>query len=346
MDTAMRAVIMAGGEGTRLRPVTGGKFPKPMVPLHTRPVMEHIVRLLKKNGVTEICATLRCMPEKITDFFGDGSVWGVHMEYRTETQPLGTAGGVKNCRDFYGDRDFLVVSGDAACDFDLQVLMEAHSQNKSAVTMALYPHETPLRYGLVLTDSRGFVKSFIEKPSWERVVTDLVNTGIYVISPRAMEYVPADAPFDFARDLFPLLLERGEPIFGMPMQGYWCDIGDPEAYYRCCLDALHGRLKLDAPDGAETTRESARQEQRGTGRRYACRLIFDTPARARLMRELSCGLMEAGADFSDGLCLESSEGCVRISPMPDRDAIAIEASDAGTAARFEALARRLSGKVK
>jgi hypothetical protein len=141
------------------------------------------------------------------------------------------------------------------------------------------------------------------------------------------------------------LLEKREPVFGLPMEGYWCDIGDPEAYYRCCLDALHGRLALDAPD--EDEQAPGEQEKREPrARRYACRLTLDTRGRARLMRELSYGLMEAGADFTDGLCLESSRGGVRISPLPDREAIAIEADDADEAAKFENMARNLDTQEK
>jgi len=335
---------MAGGEGTRLRPVTGGKYPKPLAPLLSRPVMEHIVRLLKQNGVTEICAALHCMPEKITEYFGDGSRWGVRMEYHVEAEPFGTAGSVLCCRDFWDGRDFLVLSGDAACDFDLKPLMEAHRRHGAAVTMALYPHETPLRYGLVLTDSRGFVRSFIEKPAWDRVVTDLVNTGIYVVSPRAMELVPERQAFDFAKDLFPLLLERGEPVFGLTMEGYWCDIGDPESYYRCCLDALHGRLRVEEDEcervPGQVPELSVSTE---TPRPHPVYLTVDVPARARLMRALSCALMEAGADFTDGL--RPPGGGVRIAPLADREALAIEADDPAEAARYEALARRLAGEL-
>jgi dTDP-glucose pyrophosphorylase len=308
--------------------------------------MEHIVLLLKKHGVNDICVTLRCMPEKITEYFGDGSPWGVRMEYRIEAEPLGTAGGVKNCMDFCGDKDFFVISGDAACNFDLRALAEAHRRRKSAVTLALYPHAAPLRYGLVLTDTRGYVQNFIEKPPWERVVTDLVNTGIYVISPRAMAPVPEGVPFDFARDLFPLLMEKGDALFGLPMEGYWCDIGDPEAYYRCCLEALRDGLFTDGSETEALPADSRSPAEAEPARRFACRVVLDTPARARLMRELSCGLMEAGADFSDGLSLDSPGGRVRIAPLPDREAIAVEADDPRLAARYVSLARRLDNYGK
>ena len=180
----MKAVIMAGGEGTRLRAVTGGGA-KPLVPLLGRPLMEHILLLLRAHGFTEVCASLGYRADSIRARFGDGSALGLSLCYRTEERPLGTAGGVKNCADFIGDDDVLVVSGDAACDFDLGALYRAHRERGAAATLALARCAEPLRYGLAVTDGDGWVRAFIEKPDWGRVVTDLVNTGIYLLSPRA-----------------------------------------------------------------------------------------------------------------------------------------------------------------
>ena len=173
----MKAVILAGGLGTRLRPVTG-EHPKPMVPMLGRPMMEHIVDLLRACGYTRICAALHYRAGEIMAHFGDGRRFGVELEYRIETENLGTAGSVKNCRDFYGDEDFLVISGDAACDYRLDELMQAHRERGAAVTIALSAERVPLRYGLAVTDGDGRIRSFLEKPAWPRVVTDLVNTGI------------------------------------------------------------------------------------------------------------------------------------------------------------------------
>ena len=214
----MKAVIMAGGEGTRLRPVTG-ELPKPMAPLLGRPMLEHIVRLLKKHGFTDICAALKYRAEDIERAFGDGAALGVHMQYRVEREALGTAGGVKNCADFYGDEDFLVISGDAACDLDLSRLLREHRESDAAATLALHRSREPLSYGLAVTDGDGDIRCFIEKPQWNRVVTDLVNTGIYILSPRAMALVPEGCPFDFAKVLFPLLLARGERLRGVALDG-------------------------------------------------------------------------------------------------------------------------------
>ena len=226
----MKAVILAGGRGTRLAPVTHGAVPKPMAELLGAPMLEHIVALLKRCGFRDLCCTTACLPEQIERYFGDGSGFGVHLQYRREEKALGTAGAVKNCEDFIAGENVLIISGDAACDFDLRSLWNEHRRAHAAVTMALYPHEAPLPYGLAVTDGEGWVRSFIEKPAWERVVTDLVNTGIYVLSPEVLRFIPADTPFDFARDLFPRLMASGRGIRGVPMEGYWRDIGDPGSY--------------------------------------------------------------------------------------------------------------------
>ncbi len=320
----MKAIIMAGGMGTRLQSVTGA-LPKPMVPLLGRPLMEHIVALLRENGVREICAALRYNPEPIMEHFGDGSAFGVSMEYRLEKTALGTAGGVKNCADFYGEDSFLVISGDAACDFDLSALMAEHSSGGAAVTMALCESADPRQYGLVLPDGEGRVRCFIEKPGWDRVVTDLVNTGIYMVSPLAMSYVPPGRSFDFARELFPLLMDSGQVIRGAVMEGYWCDIGTPRAYYRCCLDALDGVLRLGrGPE--EPAAESAPAPAPPLPGRVRASLALPCRDRAGLMRRVSECLMEAGADFSWGVTVSGRRCGVRVAPMADRSELRIEAA--------------------
>lgn len=332
----MKAVILAGGKGTRLYPVTRGDIPKPMVPLGGRPVLEWLIRHLNECGIREVCCTLQCLPEQIRDYFGDGSAFGVHMEYRQETKPLGTAGAVRNCRDFVGEEPFFVLSGDGVFDFDLQRLMDKHRRQQSRVTMALSPLSAPLSYGLALTDRQGRVRGFIEKPVWERVVTDLVNTGIYVLSPEVLDAVPTDTPFDFARDLFPRLLSQGQPLYGLPMEGYWRDIGEPESYYQANLDALQGRLRL--PGQKENPQETPHTEKR----RYRCSVTVEAPRRARLMRELSAALMEAGADFTDGITLPDAPGGLHIAASPSRPAVLIESDNPETAAHYKALVDNIS----
>ena len=235
---------MAGGEGTRLRPLTLGR-PKPMTPLLGRPVMEHIINLLKRCGITDICLTLCCKPQSIMDCFGSGEQLGVKLTYFVEDEPLGTAGSVRSCLSALGGGDFLVISGDCVCDLDLAALCRFHRERGAAATLGLYAHPNPLEYGLVVTDESGRVERFVEKPAWGQVVTDQINTGIYVLSPEAMERVPAEGAFDFGKDLFPALLEEGVPLYGLALEGYWCDMGDCGAYLNCACDAMSGKIKLD-----------------------------------------------------------------------------------------------------
>ncbi|MBQ2895843.1 MAG: nucleotidyltransferase family protein [Oscillospiraceae bacterium] len=333
----MKAVILAGGKGTRLYPVTRGDIPKPMVPLAGRPVLEWLVLRLRESGIRHICCTLQCLPEQIEEHFLDGRDFGVHMDYRQEGEPLGTAGAVKNCRDFVGDEPFFVLSGDGVFDFDLRPLMEAHRRHRSDVTMALSPLAAPLSYGLALTDRQGYVRRFIEKPVWERVVTDLVNTGIYVLSPAVLDAIPANTPYDFARDLFPRLLEAGRPLFGLPMEGYWRDIGEPASYYRANLDALEGKLRLAGGEPpAEASTPPAEKPL------YRCTVTVETPRRARLMRAVSAALMEAGADFTDGITLHSVPGGLHIAPAADKECILVESNSPETAERYKEIADKLN----
>ena len=317
----MKAVIMAGGMGSRLKAITGDR-PKPMVPLLGRPLMEYILELLRSQGFDQVCAAVRYRAGDIMAHFGDGSRFGVEMQYRVEEEPLGTAGAVKNCRDFYGGEDFLVISSDAACDFRLSRLMEEHKRRGAAVTLALCRHSEPLSYGLAVTDGEGRIRSFVEKPDWSRVVTDLVNTGIYVISPRIMELVPEGREFDFAKDLFPLLLSRGELLLGLPMEGYWCDVGSPLSYYRCCADALEGKLRLDFPELFRPPIPSGGDVPPLPGENLDCACR----SRAELMGSLSELLMDMGADYSDGLQLDSPRFHLRISPLASRSALRISVS--------------------
>ena len=322
----MKAVILAGGEGTRLKCVTGER-PKPLVPLLGRSLMERILLLLRRCGFDEVCAAVRYRAEEIEQRFGDGSALGVKLCYRRENEPLGTAGAVKNCADFTGGEDFLLISGDAACDFDLSALRRRHLESGAAATIALKREASPLRFGLAVTDGAGEVRGFVEKPDWPGVVSDRVNTGIYMLSPRAMAYVPEGRPFDFARDLFPLLLRRGERVAGMEMEGYWCDVGTPLSYYRCCADALEGRLKIDIPPAFFPPEGEPRPRR---GEKAAAVLDFPCRDRAAAMAALSSLMLEMGADYSDGIRFPLAEGGVHICPRAETSAlsVAVDAPDA------------------
>ncbi|MCL2004413.1 MAG: sugar phosphate nucleotidyltransferase [Oscillospiraceae bacterium] len=243
----MKAVMLAGGEGTRLRPISA-ECPKPMVRLFDKPVMEYGVELLRTHGFNRIAVTLQTLPRMIMDHFGDGGDFGVLMRYNIEKEPLGTAGGVRDALDEPLDETVLVLSGDAVTDFDLRAALEWHNGKNADATLLLARRPNVLEYGLVMTDGGGRITRFVEKPSWGQVVTDTVNTGVYILSPKAQRLIPENTAFDFARDLFPLMMERGMGLYGYAAEGYWCDIGDSEAYLQCCRDILNGQARLRLPE--------------------------------------------------------------------------------------------------
>lgn len=239
----MKAIIMAGGSGTRLRPLTCGR-PKPIVPVMNKPVMEYIIELLRKHNIVDIGVTLQYLPEMVKNTFGDGRDWGVHLEYFIEDVPLGTAGSVKNAEDFLNDT-FIVISGDALTDVDLDKAIEYHKSKKSLATIVLKEVTMPLEYGVVVTDSKGKVRRFLEKPSWSEVFSNTVNTGIYILEPEILSLFKRGEVFDFSKDLFPILLESKKPLYGYITQDYWCDIGDIQSYIQSHFDILDGRVKVD-----------------------------------------------------------------------------------------------------
>jgi mannose-1-phosphate guanylyltransferase/phosphomannomutase len=239
----MKAVIMAGGRGVRLQPMSIGR-PKPLIPVFDRPVMEHILKLLKRHGIREVRATLQYMPHQIIRYFEENPPEGVELSYSIEDKPLGTAGSVALCKEFLDD-DFLVISGDAICDIDLEACIESHRKTGAEATIVLYRHSKPLEYGLVMTKPDGRIERFIEKPSWSQVFCDTVNTGIYILSPKVLDRIRPGVQVDFARDVFRDMLRDGAELYGIVADGYWCDIGDPEAYADCHFDILQGKANID-----------------------------------------------------------------------------------------------------
>src|SRR5579862_1567509 len=241
----MKAVVMAGGEGSRLRPLTIG-HPKPMVPIVGKPVMEHILELLRQHDITDIVVTLQYLPGVIQDYFGDGGSFGVNLSYSVEDHPLGTAGSVKNAMEFL-DNTFLVICVDAVTDFYLRDFFTFHRERQAAATLTLYRVPNPLEYGVIITAEDGRIQQFLEKPSWGEVFSDTINTGIYVLEPSVMEFVPADTTYDFSQQLFPMLLEQRHPLFGYVAPGYWCDVGNLPEYMRATADILMGRTNVQVP---------------------------------------------------------------------------------------------------
>ena len=248
----MRAVLMAGGSGTRLRPLTCD-LPKPMVPVLNRPIAEHIINLLKRHNITEVIATLYYLPDVMRDYFQDGSDFGVQMTYAVEEeQPLGTAGCVKNIQQWL-DGTFITMSGDAITDFDLQAAIAFHHEKKSKATLILTRVPNPVEFGVVITDPDGRINRFLEKPSLSEIFSDTVNTGTYILEPEVLDYLRENQESDFSKDLFPLLLEKEEPMYGYVAEGYWCDVGHLEAYREAQYDGLEQKVKLDFPYRQKST---------------------------------------------------------------------------------------------
>ena len=241
----MKAVIMAGGEGTRLRPLTSNQ-PKPMMPVANRPMMEHIVELLKKHGFDDIVVTVAFQANAIRTYFGNGSEFGVRMVYATEENPLGTAGSVRNAMDEL-DEPFLVISGDVVTDIDLAAVVDFHRDKKALATIGLKAMENPLEFGIVITREDGSIERFLEKPTWGQVFSDTINTGIYVLQPEIFDYIEPDKPVDFSSDVFPRLLDDGMPLFGYVAEGYWEDVGTLDAYIKAHQDVLDAQVGLDIP---------------------------------------------------------------------------------------------------
>jgi mannose-1-phosphate guanylyltransferase/phosphomannomutase len=236
---------MAGGEGSRLRPLTS-RQPKPLVPVAGRPIMEHILLHLRRHQMRDVVATVQYMGASIRNYFGDGSEQGVALTYSVEDSPLGTAGSVMLARSQLTE-PFVVISGDSLTDIDLVAAVRFHRERRAIATIVLKPVPNPLEYGVVVVDEGGAVQRFIEKPSWGEVISDLANTGIYVLDPAVFDFFRAGEPTDWSGDVFPKLLKQGEPVFGWVASGYWEDVGSHSAYIKANFDCLEGRVKVQIP---------------------------------------------------------------------------------------------------
>lgn len=242
----MKAVVMAGGEGTRLRPITSNQ-PKPMVPVLNKPVMEYTLELLHGYGIDDVVVTLQFLPQMIKNYFGKGTDLGLNLNYSVEEYPLGTAGSVKNAESYLKGEAFVVISGDALTDFDLAYLIQEHRASGAMATIALKSVEQPLEFGVVIVDDEGRVERFLEKPGWGEVFSDTVNTGVYLLEPEIFGFIAQDEEIDFSKNVFPRLLDEGVAIHGCTMDGYWCDIGNYEQYVRAHLDVLDGKARIKPP---------------------------------------------------------------------------------------------------
>src|SRR3954451_933813 len=241
----MKAMVLAAGLGTRLRPLTF-EIPKPMVPVLDRPVMAHIVDLCQRQGFDELIANLHYFPDTIREYFGDA------LEYRYEEELLGTAGGVRNVRDFFGDDPIVVISGDALSDIDLNKLLERHKSAGGIGTLTVKRVDDTREYGVVLHDSDGRISGFQEKPPPDEALSDLGNCGIYCFSPEIFDYFPETEFVDWANDVFPALLENDVPFYIHEIHEYWNDVGSLDELRSGTFDALSGELKIGVPASAPT----------------------------------------------------------------------------------------------
>jgi mannose-1-phosphate guanylyltransferase/phosphomannomutase len=217
-----------------------------MVPIVGKPVMEHILNLLKRHGITEVVITVQYLASNIEDYFGNGSQFGMRITYSREDVPLGTAGSVKNAEDQLTE-PFLVISGDALTDYNLTDIIKYHQEKKAMATLTLAHVHNPLEYGVIITNEDGHITQFLEKPSWGEVFSDTINTGIYVLDPKIFSYFEKNKQFDFSQELFPMMLKNGDPIYGYVSNGYWCDVGNLSEYMRANADVLQGRVDVEIP---------------------------------------------------------------------------------------------------
>ena len=246
----MKAVVMAGGFGTRIQPLTNSR-PKPMLPIINRPMMEHTMMKLKELGITEFIVLLYFKPEIIKDYFKDGSDFGINISYVTPDDDYGTAGAVKLAQDLIGDENFIIISGDLVTDFDFKKIFAYHEKKKAKLSITLTSVENPLEFGVVIANEEGEIEKFLEKPSWGEVFSDTINTGIYVIEPEILSYIPKGENYDFAKDLFPKLMREGVTLYAGNAKGYWRDVGNPESYRDVYEDILTNKLDFKIPGIAQ-----------------------------------------------------------------------------------------------
>jgi len=245
----MQALILAGGKGTRLRPLTM-HTPKPIVPIANQPFLLYQLELLKRADVRDVILSLSYQPHKIEDKIGDGTDYNVRVSYAVEASPLGTAGAYRNAASLISETT-VVFNGDVLTDIDMNEVIRSHRERQAAATIVLAPVPNPTAYGLVETDKDGRVRRFLEKPKPEEVTCDTINAGIYILEPRVLDYVPEGEPFMFEYGVFPKLLEHNEPFYSYIWRGYWRDIGTASSYLQANLDVIAGRVQLVPVQSAE-----------------------------------------------------------------------------------------------
>lgn len=242
----MKAMILAAGVGSRLDPLTRN-VPKPLVPIVNRPVMEYLINLLKKHGFDEIMINTHYLGSKIEEYFGDGSAWGVQIHWAREDKLWGDAGSVKNAEAFFKDETFMVIGGDDLTDMDLTAFLQTHKDKKALSSIALSLVDDPSEYGIVLLNEEDRITRFLEKPKGEIIFSNTANTGVYLFEPQVFDYIPANTFFLFGKQVFPLLLEMDQPLYGHLTKAYWKDVGNLHVYQQTHRDVLNGLVKGAQP---------------------------------------------------------------------------------------------------
>jgi mannose-1-phosphate guanylyltransferase/phosphomannomutase len=241
----VKAMVLAAGAGTRLRPLTY-ETPKPMVPVLNRPVIHHVLDNLLRHGVQDVMVNLHAHADQVRGYCGDGSRWSLRVQYSHEAKLLGTAGAIKKVEKFFRGGPFFVMSGDGISDIDLTAMLAFHRRNRSLATMAIKAVDARFDYGVTLTKAGGRIKGFLEKPSWSDVFSNKVNTGIYLFEPEVFRYIPRGV-YDFGNQLWPKLLRLKKPIFAYETDAYWTDVGNLSEYRKCQIDSLEGRCRINIP---------------------------------------------------------------------------------------------------
>ncbi|MCX5788635.1 MAG: NDP-sugar synthase, partial [Elusimicrobia bacterium] len=261
----LKAMVLAAGAGTRLRPLTY-ETPKPMVPILNRPVVHHVLDNLVRHGVNDVVMNLYSQPEQLRGYCGNGAQWALNIHYSHEKRLMGTAGAIKRVEPLLSGGPFVVMSGDGLSDVDITALYAFHRQKRSMATMAVKAVDSRFDYGVTLADGAGRITGFLEKPSWGDVFSNKVNTGIYLFEPEVFRYIPAGRSYDFGKDLWPKLLKLKKRIFAWEWKGYWCDVGNLSEYRRAQMDGLDGKVGVNIP---------GRQVRKGVWIDDACKIHPD-----------------------------------------------------------------------
>ena len=242
----IRAIVLAAGAGTRLRPLTY-ETPKPLVPVVNRPVLHHVLDNLLRHGIKEVAVNLYAHADQIRGYCGDGSRWSLNIRYSLESKLMGTAGAVKKVAGFLQGGPFFVMSGDGLSDIDLTAMLAIHRRRRALATMAVKAVDARFEYGVTLMDPSGRIRGFKEKPSWGEVFSNKVNTGIYLFEPEILRAIPDNAVYDFGHELWPKLLKLRKPIYAYECRSYWTDVGNLSEYRRCQMDSLDRRVRINIP---------------------------------------------------------------------------------------------------